>query len=127
MEIIYESFQRWFNGNELTADETTNIVMSIILFVLLIVTIVMLVYISIRILFWNRIGWFFEDLWHWFRRYTSPIPSSFLCEEDLSEEDIHEVMNIIHDGNPPKYEIKKTEDGINYIEMENQEIKHQQQ
>ena len=21
MEIIYESFQRWFNGNELTADE----------------------------------------------------------------------------------------------------------
>ena len=66
MEIIYESFQRWFNGNELTADETTNIVMSIIFCVLLIVTIVMLVYISIRTLFWNRIGWFFEDLWHWF-------------------------------------------------------------
>ena len=30
------------------------------------------------------------------------------------------MLNIIHDGNPPEYEIKKTEDGRNYIEMENQ-------
>ena len=120
MEIIYESFQRWFNGNELTADETTNIVMSIIFCVLLIVTIVMLVYISIRTLFWNRIGWFFEDLWHWFKRYTMPVPGTSLCDDDLTEEDVHEIMDIIHKGNPPKYEIKKTEDGRKYIELENQ-------
>jgi len=29
MEIVIESFQRWFNGNQLTTDDTTNIVMGI--------------------------------------------------------------------------------------------------
>lgn len=31
-----------------------------------------------------------------------------LCfgEEDLTDEEIHEVMNLIYDSNPPKYEIK---------------------
>jgi hypothetical protein len=45
--------------------------MGIILVVLLIVLIVMLVIISIQSLFWTRIGWFFEDVWHWFRRSFS--------------------------------------------------------
>ena len=70
MEIVIESFQRWFNGNQMTTDDTTNIVMGIILVVLLIALIVMLVYISIQTLFWTCIGWFFEDVWHWMKRHT---------------------------------------------------------
>ena len=119
-EIVLESFERWFKGAQLTTDDTTNIVMGIILVVLLIVLIVMLVIISIQSLFWTRIGWAFEDLWYWLGRYITPIPGMRLSDEDLTEEDIHEIMNIIHKGNPPKYEIKKTEDGRKYIELENQ-------
>lgn len=69
MEIVIESFQRWFNGNQLTTDDTTNIVMGIIMVVLLIALIVMMVYISIQTLFWTRIGRFFEDVWHWMKRH----------------------------------------------------------
>ena len=69
MEIVIESFQRWFNGNQLTTDDTANIVMGIIMVVLLIALIVMLVYISIQTLFWTRIGWFFEDVWNWMKRH----------------------------------------------------------
>lgn len=76
MEIIIESFERWFNGNQLTTDDTTNIVMGIILVVLLIVLIVMLTLISIQTLFWTRIGWFFEDLCYWIKRHTKKIPAS---------------------------------------------------
>ena len=31
-------------------------------------------------------------------------------EEDLTDEDIHEIMNLIHKGNPPKYEIRRKEE-----------------
>jgi hypothetical protein len=78
------------------------------------------VYLSRITLFWTRIGWAFEDLWHWFKRYTTPIPGTCLCDEELTDEDVREIMDIIHKGNPPKYEIKKTEDGRKYIELENQ-------
>ena len=115
-----ESFQRWFNGERLTSNEITVIAMSILLCVMLIVTIALLVYLSRVTLFWTRIGWFFEDVWHWFKRYTMPVPGTSLCDDDLTEEDVHEIMDIIHKGNPPKYEIKKTEDGRKYIELENQ-------
>ena len=115
-EIVLESFERWFKGAQLTTDDTTNIVMGIILVVLLIVLIVMLVIISIQSLFWTRIGWFFEYVWHWFqrrrfvRRLTSPpycslIPGSYFDKEGLTDDEIHEIMNIIHHGNPPKYKI----------------------
>ena len=120
LQFALESFQRWFNGERLTSDEITVIAMSILLCVMLIVTIALLVYLSRITLFWTRIGWAFEDLWHWFKRYTTPIPGTCLCDDDLTEEDVHEIMNIIHKGNPPKYEIKKTEDGRKYIELENQ-------
>ena len=120
LQFALESFQRWFNGERLTSDEITVIAMSILLCVMLIVTIALLVYLSRVTLFWTRIGWAFEDLWHWFKRYTTPIPGTCLCDDDLTEEDVHEIMNIIHKGNPPKYEIKKTEDGRKYIELENQ-------
>lgn len=68
MEIIIESFERWFNGNQLITGDTTNIVLGIILVVLFIVLIVMLTLISIQTLFWTRIGWFFEDVWNWIKR-----------------------------------------------------------
>ena len=101
-EIVLESCQRWFKGAQLTSDDTTNIVMGIILVVLLIVLIVMLVIISIQSLFWTRIGWFFEDVWHWLKR-TSDLTSRHY-DEDLTDEDIHEIMNIIHKDNSPKKE-----------------------
>ncbi len=28
----------------------------------------MIIHISIPTLFWTRIGWFFEDIWHWLKR-----------------------------------------------------------
>ena len=120
LQFALESFQRWFSGERLTSDEITVIAMSILLCVMLIVTIALLVYLSRVTLFWTRIGWAFEDLWHWFKRYTTPIPGTCLCDEELTDEDVHEIMDIIHKGNPPKYEIKKTEDGRKYIELENQ-------
>ena len=119
LQFALESFQRWFSGERLTSDEITVIAMSILLCVMLIVTIALLVYLSRVTLFWTRIGWAFEDLWHWFKRYTMPVPGTSLCDDDLTEEDVHEIMDIIHKGNPPKYEIKKTEDGRKYIELEN--------
>ena len=120
LQFALESFQRWFSGERLTSDEITVIAMSILLCVMLIVTIALLVYLSRVTLFWTRIGWAFEDLWHWFKRCTTPIPGTCLCDEELTDEDVREIMNIIHKGNPPKYEIKKTEDGRKYIELENQ-------
>ena len=120
LQFALESFRRWFSGERLTSNESTVIVLSIILCVQSIITIALLVYLSRITLFWTRIGWFFEDVWHWFKRYTMPIPGTSLCDDDLTEEDVHEIMDIIHKGNPPKYEIKKTEDGRKYIELENQ-------
>ena len=120
LQFALESFQRWFSGERLTSDEITVIAMSILLCVMLIVTIALLVYLSRITLFWTRIGWAFEDLWHWFKRYTMPVPGTSLCDDDLTEEDVHEIMDIIHKGNPPKYEIKKTEDGRNFVELEKQ-------
>ena len=120
LQFALESFQRWFSGERLTSDEITVIAMSILLCVMLIVTIALLVYLSRITLFWTRIGWAFEDLWHWFKRYTMPVPGTSLCDDDLTEEDVHEIMDIIHKGNPPKYEIKKTEDGRKYMDIENQ-------
>ena len=120
LQFALESFQRWFSGERLTSNEISVIAMSILLCVMLIVTIALLVYLSRVTLFWTRIGWFFEDVWHWFKRYTTPIPGTCLCDEELTDEDVREIMDIIHKGNPPKYEIKKTEDGRKYIELENQ-------
>ena len=120
LQFALASFQRWFSGERLTSDEITVIAMSILLCVMLIVTIALLVYLSRITLFWTRIGWAFEDLWHWFKRYTMPVLGTSLCDDDLTDEDVHEIMDIIHKGNPPKYEIKKTEDGRKYIELENQ-------
>ena len=120
LQFALESFQRWFSGERLTSDEISVIAMSILLCVMLIVTIALLVYLSRVTLFWTRIGWFFEDVWHWFKRYTMPVPGTSLCYDDLTEEDVHEIMDMIYKGNPPKYEIKKTEDGRNFVELENQ-------
>ena len=120
LQFALESFQRWFSGERLTSDEISVIALSILLCVLSIITIALLVYLSRVTLFWTRIGWAFEDLWHWFKRYTMPVPGTSLCDDDLTDEDVREIMDIIHKGNPPKYEIKKTEDGRKYIELENQ-------
>ena len=39
-------------------------------------------------------------------------PGPCFGKEDLTDEEIHEIMNIIHHGNPPKYKIVRGE-GMN--------------
>ena len=105
-------------ANEENSSMTTELILLGIAIVLLIA---MIIYVSITTLFWTRLGWFFEDIWHWLKRrriirrltdhrYCSLINGPFVKDEDLTDEDIHEIMNLIHKGNPPKYEIKRKEE-----------------
>ena len=105
-------------ANEEKSSMTTEL---ILLGVAIILLIVMIIHISITTLFWTRIGWFFEDIWHWLKRrriirslftpnYLTLANDSCFGEEDLTDEDIHEIMNLIHNGNPLKYEIKRKEE-----------------
>ena len=115
-------------ANEENSSMTTELILLGVAIILLIATII---YVSITTLFWTRIGWFFEDVWHWLktrrymRRFFDPRYSLLACgpcfeEEDLSEKEIHEIMDMIYKGNPPKYEIKKNKNGRNFVELENQ-------
>ncbi|MBR1466492.1 MAG: hypothetical protein IJ607_09065 [Bacteroidaceae bacterium] len=38
---------------------------------LVIMTIALLIYLSIISKFWTRLGWLFEDVWHWLKSNTS--------------------------------------------------------
>ena len=68
LEIITSTFERWFSGQQMTTNDTTLIFLCFLSCVMLIFITVLLVFISIRTLFWNRIGWAMEDLWHWVKR-----------------------------------------------------------
>ena len=103
------------------ADNDITTTQVIVLCVLAVVTIALLIYISIISKFWTRLGWFFEDAWHWLKRrriirgFFDPrqsllTPGPCFDKEDLTDEEIHEIMNIIHHGNPPKYKIVRGED-----------------
>ena len=105
-------------ANEENSSMTTELILLGVAIILLIATII---YVSITTLFWTRIGWFFEDAWHWLKRrriirslftpnYLTLANDSCFGEEDLTDEDIHEIMNLIHKGNPPKYEIRRKEE-----------------
>ena len=105
-------------ANEENSSMTTEL---ILLGIAIILLIAMIIYVSITTLFWTRIGWFFEDAWHWLKRrriirslftpnYLTLANDSCFGEEDLTDEYIHEIMNLIHKGNPPKYEIKRKEE-----------------
>lgn len=105
-------------ANEENSSMTTEL---ILLGVAIVLLIAMIIYVSITTIFWTRIGWFFEDIWHWLKRrriirslftpnYLTLANDSCFGEEDLIDEDIHEIMNFIHKGNPPKYEIKRKEE-----------------
>ena len=107
-------------ANEENSSMTTELILLGVAIILLIATII---YVSITTLFWTRIGWFFEDAWHWLKRrriirslftpnYLTLANDSCFGEEDLTDEDIHEIMNLIHHGNPPKYKIVRGE-GMN--------------
>lgn len=91
-------------ANEENSSMTTEL---ILLGVAIILLIVMIIHISITTLFWTRIGWFFEDIWHWLKRrriirslftpnYLTLANNSCFGEEDITDEDIHEIMNLIH-------------------------------
>ena len=81
----------------------------IFIYVAVILLIALLIYLSTVNRLWTRIGWFFQDLLKWFKETTSIVPSPCFGKEDLSNEEIHEIMNIIHKGNPPKYKIQDDE------------------
>ena len=115
-------------ANEENSSMTTELILLGVAIILLIATII---YVSITTLFWTRIGWFFEDAWHWLKRrriirslftpnYLTLANDSCFGEEDLTDEDIHEIMDMIYKGNPPKYEIKKNKNGRNFVELEKQ-------
>jgi hypothetical protein len=104
-------------AKEENSSMTTELLLLGVAIILLIATII---YVSITTLFWTRIGWFFEDAWHCLKRrriirrlfipnYLTLANDSCFGEEDLTDEDIHEIMDLIHKGNPPKYEIKRKE------------------
>ena len=113
---ITTAFGHLFSGAALSGND----IQCIVLCAMLVILIVLIVYLSILGRWGMYIGWFFEDMWHWFKRYTMPVPGTSLCDDDLTEEDVHEIMDIIHKGNPPKYEIKKNKNGRNFVELENQ-------
>lgn len=105
-------------ANEENSSMTTELILLGIAIILLITTII---YVSITTIFWTRIGWFFQDAWQWLKRrrfvrrltdprYCSLINGPFVEDEDLTDEDIHEIMDLIHKGDPPKYEIKRKEE-----------------
>ena len=108
-------------GMEAANEENSSMTTELLLGVAIILLIATIIYVSITTLFWTRIGWFFEDAWHWLKRrriirslftpnYLTLANDSCFGEEDLTDEDIHEIMNLIHKGNPPKYEIKRKEE-----------------
>ena len=87
-------------ANEENSSMTTELILLGIAIALLIA---MIIYVSITALFWTRIGWFFEDAWHWLKRrriirslftpnYLTLANDSCFGEEDLTDEDIHEIM-----------------------------------
>lgn len=87
-------------ANEENSSMTTELILLGIAIILLIATII---YVSITTLFWTRIGWFFEDAWHWLKRrriirslftpnYLTLVNDSCFDEEDLTDEDIHGIM-----------------------------------
>ena len=52
-------------ANEENSSTTTELILLGVAIILLIATII---YVSITTLFWTRLGWFFEDIWHWLKR-----------------------------------------------------------
>ena len=87
-------------ANEENSSTTTELILLRIAIVLLIA---MIIYVSITTLFWTRIGWFFEDVWHWLKRrriirrlfepnHLTLVNDSCFGEEDLTDEDIHGIM-----------------------------------
>ena len=89
--------------NSLTTTECVPIYAAFILLIAL------LIYLCTVNMLWTRIGWFFQDVWKWFNETTSLVPEPCFGKEDLSDEEIHKIMNIIHKGNPPKYKIRDDE------------------
>lgn len=81
----------------------------VLIYVVFILLIALLICLSIVKIIGTRIGWFFQDIWRWFKANTSVVPSPCFGKEDLNDEDIHEIMNIIHHCNPQRNGIKQNE------------------
>lgn len=99
--IICKSFERWFHGYYLNNYDIAIIICGIIVCIMLITIVILLVYISIHTFLGHRIGRTLKKIWHWFMRITKP--DIYEMQEHLSDEEIHDLMNLIYDGNPLKY------------------------
>lgn len=88
---------------------------TILLWVTILLLVALIIYICTVNRVWMRMGWFFQDQWKRLKRnFNDPYHNSLLIgpcfgPENLTDEDIHEIMNIIHQGNPPKYKIVREE------------------
>lgn len=100
-DIICTSFERWFHGYYLNNYDIAIIICGIIVCIMLITIVALLVYISIHTFFWHCLGRTLKKIWHWFMRIT--MPDIYERQEHLSDEEIHDLMNLIYDGNPLKY------------------------
>ena len=79
---ITTAFGHLFSGAALSGND----IQCIVLCAMLVILIVLLLVISFQSLFWTRIGWFFEDVWHWFRRNFTTHSQS-LDGESIRQED----------------------------------------
>ena len=102
-----DAFMEQKNKEADSAEKDIITTQKIILGVLVIVILSLLIYISILGMFWTRLGWFFEDIWRWFKRAADFTSNHY--DEDLTNDDIHEIMNIIHHRNPQRNGIKQNE------------------
>ena len=79
---ITTAFGHLFSGTALSGND----IQCIVLCAMLVILIVLLLVISFQTLFWTRIGWFFEDVWHWLKRHFTTNPQSFGGEIVRQEE-----------------------------------------
>ena len=84
LQSIIEMFERWFNGEHLSEDETMLIIFHIIICVLTIGLIILLILAAHVGRFWMHVGWFFEDIWEWMKYVYRKM---FNIEEEYSEEE----------------------------------------
>lgn len=84
LQPIIDMFERWFNGEHISEDETVLIILYIIICILIFATIILLILAAHVGRFWMHVGWFFEDIWEWMKYVYRKMLN---IEEEYSEEE----------------------------------------
>ena len=111
-EFYYKLLVSWLHGEPLTHYESKLLILFSVLLLLIIITLALFIYMSVTTLFWTRIGWFFEDIWHWIktrrivRRLLDPqhfplVSGSWTADEDLTDEEVQELQELINQTAEP--------------------------